>query len=50
MRTGLGSAAGTLFDGQWWYLDVHHPEEAVKIDLDHEHYTALISRRAGCCR
>jgi len=23
-------------------LDVHHPEEAVKIDLDHEHYAALI--------
>ena len=35
-------AAGTFFDGQWWFLDVHHPEEAVKIDLDHEHYAALI--------
>ncbi len=35
-------AAGTFFDGQWWFLDVHHPEEAVKIDLDHEHYAALV--------
>ncbi len=35
-------AAGTFFDGQWWFLDVHHPEDAVKIDLDHEHYAALI--------
>ena len=35
-------AAGTFFDGQWWFLDVQHPEEAVKIDLDHEHYAALI--------
>ena len=35
-------AAGTFFDGQWWFLDVHHPEDAVKIDLDHEHYVALI--------
>lgn len=35
-------AAGTFFDGQWWFLDVRHPEEAVKIDLDHEHYAALI--------
>ncbi|HVA73381.1 MAG TPA: hypothetical protein VNF71_02295 [Acidimicrobiales bacterium] len=35
-------AAGTFFDGQWWFLDVHHPEQAVKIDLDHEHYAALI--------
>jgi uncharacterized protein (DUF1778 family) len=26
----------------WWFLDVHHPEVAVKIDLDHEHYAALI--------
>jgi hypothetical protein len=23
-------------------LDVHHPEVAVKIELDHEHYAALI--------
>ena len=35
-------AVGTFFDGQWWFLDVRHPEEAVKIDLDHEHYAALI--------
>ena len=35
-------AAGTFFDGSWWFLDVHHPEQAVKIDLDHEHYAALI--------
>ena len=35
-------AAGTFFDGEWWFLDVHHPERAVKIDLDHEHYAALI--------
>ncbi|MGC8633611.1 MAG: hypothetical protein ACP5VP_02935 [Candidatus Limnocylindrales bacterium] len=35
-------AAGTFFDGEWWFLDVHHPERAVKIDLDHEHYSALI--------
>ena len=35
-------AAGTFFDGQWWFLDVHHPEVAVKIELDHEHYAALI--------
>ena len=35
-------AAGTFFDGKWWFLDVHHPEDAVKIELDHEHYAALI--------
>ena len=35
-------AAGTFFDGRWWFLDVHHPELAVKIELDHEHYAALI--------
>jgi hypothetical protein len=35
-------AAGTFFDGRWWFLDVHHPERAVKIELDHEHYAALI--------
>jgi hypothetical protein len=35
-------AAGTFYDGRWWFLDVHHPEEAVKIDLDHEHYATLI--------
>jgi hypothetical protein len=35
-------AAGTFFDGRWWFLDVHHPEVAVKIELDHEHYAALI--------
>ena len=35
-------AAGTFFDGRWWFLDVHHPEDAVKIELDHEHYAALI--------
>ena len=35
-------AAGTFYDGRWWFLDVHHPEVAVKIDLDHEHYAALI--------
>jgi len=35
-------AAGSFYDGRWWFLDVHHPEVAVKIDLDHEHYAALI--------
>jgi hypothetical protein len=35
-------AAGTFFDGRWWFLDVHDPARAVKIDLDHEHYAALI--------
>jgi hypothetical protein len=35
-------AAGSFYDGRWWFLDVHHPEAAVKIDLDHEHYAALI--------
>jgi hypothetical protein len=35
-------AAGTFYDGRWWFLDVHRPEVAVKIDLDHEHYAALI--------
>ena len=35
-------AAGTFYDGNWWFLDVHHPELAVKIDLDHEHYRALV--------
>ena len=35
-------AAGTFYDGRWWFLDVHHPEVAVKIELDHEHYAALI--------
>ena len=35
-------AAGTFYDGAWWFLDVHHPEHAVRIDLDHEHYAALI--------
>ena len=35
-------AAGTFFDGRWWFIDVHHPEFAVKIELDHEHYAALI--------
>lgn len=35
-------AAGTFFDGQWWFLDVHDPGRAIRIDLDHEHYTALV--------
>jgi len=35
-------AAGTFYDGRWWFLDVHHPEVAVKIELAHEHYAALI--------
>ncbi len=35
-------AAGTFYDGEWWFLDVHNPERAVKIDLDHEHYRALV--------
>ena len=35
-------AAGTFFDGRWWFLDVHDPERAIRIDLDHEHYEALI--------
>lgn len=35
-------AAGTFYDGEWWFLDVHHPERAIKIDLDHEHYAALV--------
>jgi hypothetical protein len=34
--------AGSFFDGQWLFVDVHDPDRAVKIDLDHEHYAALI--------
>jgi len=37
-----GAFVGTFYDGSWWFLDVHHPEQAVKIDLDHEHYAALV--------
>jgi hypothetical protein len=34
--------AGSFFDGQWLFFDVHDADRAVKIDLDHEHYAALI--------
>ena len=35
-------AAGSFYDGEWLFMDVHRPENAVKIDLDHEHYRALV--------
>lgn len=35
-------AAGSFYGGQWLFMDVHHAERAIKIDLDHEHYAALI--------
>ncbi|MHB8460607.1 MAG: hypothetical protein ACYDAK_03130 [Candidatus Limnocylindrales bacterium] len=35
-------AAGSFYDGEWLFMDVHHPELAVKIELVHEHYAALI--------
>ncbi len=35
-------AAGSFYDGEWLFMDVHHAENAVKIDLDHEHYRALV--------
>ena len=34
--------AGSFYGGQWLFMDVHHAEWAIKIDLDHEHYAALI--------
>lgn len=34
--------AGSFFDGQWLFFDVHHAERAVKIDIDHAHYAALV--------
>ena len=34
--------AGSFFNGQWLFFDVHDADHAVKIDLDHEHYAALI--------
>lgn len=34
--------AGSFFNGQWLFFDVHDASKAVKIDLDHEHYAALI--------
>jgi hypothetical protein len=34
--------AGSFYDGEWLFFDVHDPDRAVKIDLDHEHYAALI--------
>jgi hypothetical protein len=34
--------AGSFFNGQWLFFDVHDASKAVKIDLDHEHYAALV--------
>jgi hypothetical protein len=34
--------AGSFYDGQWLFIDVHHADHAIKIDLDHEHCEALI--------
>lgn len=34
--------AGSFYDGNWLFFDVHDASKAVKIDLDHEHYAALI--------
>ena len=34
--------AGSFYDGNWLFYDVHDASKAVKIDLDHEHYAALI--------
>ena len=35
-------AAGSFYDGEWLFMDVHNHAQAVKIELDHEHYAALI--------
>ncbi len=35
-------AAGSFYDGEWLFMDVHDPDRAVKIELDHERYKALI--------
>jgi hypothetical protein len=34
--------AGSFYGGQWLFMDVHEAERAIKIDLDHEHYAALV--------
>jgi len=34
--------AGSFYGGQWLFMDVHDAERAIKIELDHEHYAALI--------
>lgn len=34
--------AGSFYNGQWLFFDVHDAARAIKIDLDHEHYAALI--------
>jgi small ligand-binding sensory domain FIST len=34
--------AGSFYNGEWLFFDVHDAERAIKIDLDHEHYAALI--------
>ena len=35
-------AAGSFYGGEWLVMDVHHAENAIRIDLDHEQYTAFI--------
>ena len=31
-----------LADRSWLFIDVHHASTTIRIDLDHEHYAALV--------
>ena len=34
--------AGSFYDGEWLLFDVRDADKAIKINLDHEHYRAVI--------
>ncbi|CAN5856570.1 hypothetical protein BH11GEM2_BH11GEM2_24630 [soil metagenome] len=35
--------AGTFYqDGEWVFYDVHHPDNTIVLELDHEHYKRLV--------
>ncbi|MHB1390026.1 MAG: hypothetical protein ACYCXF_02175 [Thermoleophilia bacterium] len=39
---GLITAGSFRKEGEWTFFDVHDPDHALVIELDHEHYTRLV--------
>lgn len=39
---GLLTAGSFYQDGEWVFYDVHHPDNTVVLELDHEHYKRLV--------
>lgn len=39
---GLVTAGSFRKDGEWAFFDIHNPDKALVIDLNHEHYKRLV--------